>query len=316
MWLNWGSEKGVEHIFNPSSQVPFRPHAFDHWTLFCWALGPKCLLLDYKACFEYLLNQTLIRRSEIISGSQAALVILTVQFLFFFFKVSFHRRCVFLWTVSVRSEKHFSQEGDWSTWAFLWARMLLSCEFTVSCWGLWWLYPNFLVYLSTFIGGGWIMALDDLICVISRQNTAPLCCQENVNLFSWISIGKWNDWQSSVCVRAYSFACTCVLIHKYLHKKQQTSLKGRGFRWKGLQAPFKDCSLSFPKIVCTTVCLWHDYFFGGHTILCSSESQKGFREHQSVIWWRLLPGPSFALKSHNHLRYERSLIFYLRSIFL
>ena len=111
-----------------------------------------------------------------------------------------------------------------------------------------------------------------------------------------------------VCV-CILLCCTCVLIHKYLHEEQQTWLKGRGFRWKGLQAPFKDCNLPFPKIVCTTVCLWHDYFFGGHTILCSSESQKGFREHQSVIWWCLLPGTSFSLKSHNHLRYERSLIF-------
>lgn len=191
--------------------------------------------------------------------------------------------------------------------------MLLICEFIISCWGLRWLYPNFLFHLSTFIGE-WIMALDDLICVISRQNVAPLCCQENVNLFSfWISIGKWNDRQSSMCVcaraRSYSCACTCVLIYKYLHKEQQIWLKGRGFRWKGLQASFKDCNLPFPKIVCTTVCLWHDHFFGGHTVLCSSESQKGFREHQSVIWWCLLPGTSFALKSHNHLRYERSLIF-------
>lgn len=211
--------------------------------------------------------------------------------------------------MSVRSEKHFSQEGDWSTWAFPWARMLLICEFTISCWGLRWLYPNFLVYLSTFIGE-WIMALDDLICVISRQNMAPLCCQENVNLFSfWISIGKWNDRQSSVCVCVHTLVLAHVCWYTNICTKSSNHGLGRGFSWKGLQAPFKDCNLPFPKIVCTTVCLWHDYFFGGHTILCSSESQKGFREHQSVIWWRLLPGTSFSLKSHNHLRYERSLIF-------
>lgn len=112
-----------------------------------------------------------------------------------------------------------------------------------------------------------------------------------------------------VCARAHMLARVCVLIHKDLREEKQLWLKSRDFKWKVLESPFKDYSLPFPKIVCRTLCLGHDYFFGGRTTQCSSESQRGFRECPSVILCCLLAGTSFTLKNHNHLRYKRSLIF-------
>lgn len=118
---------------------------------------------------------------------------------------------------------------------------------------------------------------------------------------------KWLKRQC-VCLCTYMHACVCWYTNTC--EEKQMCLKLRVFKWEVLESPLRNCNPSFyPEIVCKTLCLWYDYFLGGHMLTCSSDSQRGFREWQSVILWCLLPGMSFSLKSHNHFKNERSLIF-------
>ena len=138
-------------------------------------------------------------------------------------------------------------------------------SFPVSCWACTAL--SRFSCLSSCLVGRWIMALDGLICVISRQNMSPLCCQENVLFCFWI----WRKWMMMlwvcVCVCARARACACVCWYPRIYVERSRWALNLGILSASFfKSPLRNYSPHLTKIVCKALCLWHDYwFFWGNT---------------------------------------------------